>query len=176
MFPATTFGARSDAAGKLTFSQPIAPDHYSIQVDRRTIPEGCYLQTIKLGGEEISAAGFVVAASTELEIVLSSTAGTIAGSVTEVDGKLFPGAAVTAIPTDEKSQPVKQSADDDGNFKVSGLRPGKYKLFAWEAVDDALWQDPEFRQKFDSRATEITVGPSEVQSAQPRLIPVEEMK
>jgi hypothetical protein len=63
------------------------------------------------------------------------------------DGKPFPNSPVTLIPADGKSRPVKQSVDDDGNFKIAGLRPGTYKLFAWEEVDDGAWQDPEFRKK-----------------------------
>jgi carboxypeptidase family protein len=174
--PVYEFGVRSDAAGKLTFDKPIPPGRYAIEVDRRTIPAGCYLQTVKSRGQEISADDFEILASTELEVVISNTAGTIVGSALDGDGKPFPGAAVTLIPTDEKSTPLKQSADDDGNFKLTGLRPGKYKLLAWEEVDDAVWQDAEFRKKYESRSEEITVGPRETQNAQLRLIPVEEMK
>ena len=56
------------------------------------------------------------------------------------------------------------------------MRPGKYKLFAWEEVDEDLWQDPEFRKNYESRVTEITVGPSETQNTQLRVIAVEAMK
>jgi hypothetical protein len=54
--------------------------------------------------------------------------------------------------------------------------PGPATLFAWEEVDDGLWPDPEFRKKYESRATEITVGPSQTQNAQLRVIGAEEMK
>jgi hypothetical protein len=53
---------------------------------------------------------------------------------------------------------------------------GKYKLFAWEEADDDLWPDPDFRKKYESRATEITVGPSETQNVQLRQIAAEETK
>jgi hypothetical protein len=66
--------------------------------------------------------------------------------------------------------------DDNGNFQFTGVRPGKYKLFAWEEVDNDLWQDPEFRKKYENRANEITVGPSETQNTQLRVIAAEEMK
>jgi len=29
----------------------------------------------------------------------------------------------------------------------ASLRLGKCQLFAWEEVDDGLWQDPDFREK-----------------------------
>jgi hypothetical protein len=49
-------------------------------------------------------------------------------------------------------------------------------LFAWEEVDDDLWEDPAFRKKYEDRATEISVEPSGTQSTKLRLIAVDEMK
>jgi Carboxypeptidase regulatory-like domain len=115
----------------------VSPGHYSI-VNVRSIPDGCFVQEVKLGGKEISWDDFEISVSSQLEIILSNTAGKIAGSVLDADGKPFPGSSVTLIPTDGKARPVKQSADDGGNFQFTGVRPGKYKLFAWEEVDDDL--------------------------------------
>jgi len=168
--------ARSDATGKLIFNKPVPPGHYSIDVEARSIPDGCFVQEVKLGGQEVSAGDFEILTSTRLEIVLSNTAGKIAGSVADDDGKPVPDSSVTLIPEDGKSRPVKQSVDDDGNFKFTGLRPGKYQLFAWEEVDEGVWQDPDFRKKYDSRATDIAVGPGETPHAQLRVIAAEEMK
>jgi Carboxypeptidase regulatory-like domain len=166
---------RSDAAGKFVFPKPVSPGHYAI-VSVRSIPDGCFVREVKLGGKEISWDDFEISASSQLEIILSNTAGKIAGSVLDVDGKPFPGSTVTLIPPDGKTRPVRQSVDDDGNFQFNGVRPEKYKLFAWEEVDDDLWQDPEFRKNYESRATEITIGPSETQNVQVRVIAVDAMK
>ncbi len=165
---------RSDATGKLVFGKPFRPGHYTMNV--RSIPDGCFVRDVKLGGQEVSPDDFEILASAQMEVVLSSTAGTIGGSVSDADGKPFPNSTVTLIPPDSKSRPMRQSVDDDGKFRFIGVRPGRYKLFAWEEVDDDVWQDPEFRRKFESRATEITVGPSDTQNAQLRVIAVEEMK
>ncbi|MGD0000881.1 MAG: carboxypeptidase-like regulatory domain-containing protein [Bryobacteraceae bacterium] len=167
---------RADATGKLAFGKPGPPDHYRLELDMSSLPDGCYLRTVRLGGQEVSAADFEIQTSAQLDIVLSHTAGTITGSVSDEDGKPFPNSSVTLIPTDGMSPPVRQSVDDDGNFKFTGVRPGKYKLFAWEEVDDGLWPDPEFRQKYENRATEINVGPNETQTAHLRVIAAEEMK
>jgi hypothetical protein len=166
---------RSDAVGKFVFDKSIRPGHYVIaSVD--SIPDGCFVREVKFGGQEISADDFEILTSGRLELVLSNTAGTIAGSVSDADGKPFPISSVTLIPSDGTSRPVKQSVDDNANFKITGVRPGKYKLFAWEEVDEDLWRDPEFSKKYESRATEITVGPSETQNAQLHVITAEEMK
>jgi hypothetical protein len=168
--------ARSDATGKLVFPRPIAPGRYSIHVETRSLPEGCHVQKIKLGGEEISGDDFEILTSTVLEIILSSTAGAVAGSVTDAEGAPFPEAAVTLISPDGKSQPVRVRADADGHFRIPNLRPAKYQLLAWEEVDDAYWQDPAFRKPYESRAVEVTIEPKATQTVQPRLITVEELK
>jgi uncharacterized protein (DUF2141 family) len=161
---------QSDAAGRFTVPKPLPPGHYSLRVAAHTIPDGCFVQTVKFAGQEVSPDDFEIRGSAQLDIVLSNTAGRITGSVTDDEGK-FPYATVTLIPTSGTSPPVKQAADEDGNFKFTGVKPGKYQLFAWEEVDDGLWEDPSFRKSYESQAAEVTVGPSETQTTQLRLIP-----
>ena len=165
----------TDAMGKLAFPQPTPPGHYAIALDARSIPDGCYVKDVKLGGQEVSADDFEIRSSAEIEIILSNKAGTITGSVVDNDGKPIPDSRVTLIPSDPNSGPAAESTDDTGNFRFTALRPGKYKLFAWEEVDDGLWRNPEFRKKYEDRGTDITVGPSETQNVQLHAITMEEM-
>jgi hypothetical protein len=43
-------------------------------------------------------------------------------------------------------------------------------------VDDGLWQDPEFRKKYDARSAEITVGPGDNKNLQLQAIAAEEIE
>ena len=172
----TVPSARSDAAGKFAFERPVRPGHFSVNVAAYSLPENCFVQKIKLGGQEVSADDFEIPTAVQLEVVLSSQAGQVTGTVRDDDGKAFPISSVTLIPADGRSRPLKQSVDDDGTFKLTGVRPGKYKVFAWEEVDDDLWQDPDFRKNYEKHASEVTVGPSETQNVQVRVIPIEAMK
>lgn len=92
--------------------------------------------------------------STHIDIVLSPSADTITGVASD-----YPGAIVTLIPSDPTAPPVKQIAGDDGQFTFTNLRPGEYRLYAWDQVDDDLWPDPDFRKRYDSTTVEITVAP-----------------
>lgn len=168
--------ARSDASGRLTFSNSMRHGHYSMSVDAGTLPDGCFIRDVKIAGQESSLDDFEVQGATQMEIVLSNTAGKIKGSASDAAGNAVALFTVTLIPADGKSRSVKQSADDKGNFQFAGLRPGKYQLFAWEEVNDDLWQDPDFRVKYENLSTQVSVGPSETEAVQLRVIPAEEMK
>lgn len=171
------FKLQSDALGKLN-SFPTAvrrPGHFSI-VNMRSLPDGYFLRGVKLDGQEISPEDFEIQGSAELEFVLSNTAGMIAGTVVDAERKPVPGSTVTLISGDGRSRSAKQSVDDGGMFRFTNLRPGPYKLFAWEEVDDDLWPDPEFRKKYDDRATEVTLRANEKQNAQLLPISAEEVK
>jgi hypothetical protein len=171
------YDLRADSAGNMTFPIKAWPgQRLSLTVDTQSLPEGWYVQTIKLAGNEIFAGDFEVPGSGALEIVLQSGAGNIAGAVVDSEDKPHPNSSVTLVPEDPASLPVRQAVDDNGGFRFVALAPGKYKLFAWEEVDDDLWQDPEFRRNYESRAATVTVGHGESQNARIRVIAVGEMK
>jgi hypothetical protein len=152
------------------------PGHYALSVDARSLPDGFFVQKVTLGGEEISEGDFEILTSVPLEVVLGKGAGKIAGSVLDKDDKAYPVSLVTLIPLDSRVRPEKVSADDSGVFNFTALRPGKYKVFAWEDVDDDVWQDPEFRKNYEDRATEVTAGAGQTQNARVRVIAAGESK
>jgi hypothetical protein len=65
---------------------------------------------------------------------------------------------------------------EDGGFQFGALAPGKYKLFAWERMEDVPWTEAEFQKRFEDRATEITAGAGETQKVQLRAILIEDMQ
>ncbi|HXS96779.1 MAG TPA: carboxypeptidase-like regulatory domain-containing protein [Candidatus Limnocylindrales bacterium] len=167
-------GAVSDSAGKFTFSR-LYPGSWSISAIN-SLPDGCYVRELKFRDQEISWDRFDISASGPLEILLSTTAAQIAGTVSDTDGKPFPISTVVLIPADGKTRSAKQTVDDNGNFRFTHLRPGTYKLFAWQEVDDDLWPDAEFRKKYENRAVDVTVAARESKTVQLRVIPFEAMK
>ncbi|MBC7928449.1 MAG: carboxypeptidase regulatory-like domain-containing protein [Bryobacteraceae bacterium] len=176
IYPGNPPEAVSDAAGNLTFASPVRPGRYTIAVNVRSIPDGYFVQKVNLGGEEVAMNDVEIHASAQLEIVLGNTAGKITGLATDADGRLFSRSNVTLIPLEGKSPPQSQPVGDDGAFQFTALAPGKYKIFAWELLDDALWQDPEYCRKYDDRAKEVTIAPRETADVQVQMITTEEMK
>ena len=161
----------TDAGGKVAFTQMrVQPSRYAVSVPPETLPEGCYLETVKFAGQELPADGFDSMTAGPIEIVLSHKAATVTGTVLDDQEKPFAGATLTLIASNGQSLPRKATAGDDGSFKLTGLRPGTYRLFAWEEVDDDVWQDPDFLKKHEVDALPVTVGPSETQTVQPHVI------
>ncbi len=166
-----TISGEADADGQVDFTETkVRPSRYGVSVPTETLPEGCYLETVKFAGQQLSADGFDSMTAGQIEIVLSHKAATITGTVLDDQEKDFAGATVTLSPSDGKSLTRKVTADDHGDFKFTGLRPGSYRLFAWEEVDEDVWQDPEFLKKHESGALSVSVGPGQSETVQPRLI------
>jgi hypothetical protein len=172
-----TFELRASADGRFGFRKgvPIAASRFAV-AKVESLPDGWHVSEIRMGNEDISLESFEIPAPAPLEIVLSSGAGKIAGTAVDGEGKPFPGTSVTLIPVDGKSQPARQTAGEDGSFEFAALRPGEYWVFAWEEVDDDLWQDAEFRKRYETRATRITAGAGERKNVQLRAFAIEEMR
>lgn len=106
--------------------------------------------------------------------MLSNTAATIAGSVVEEDGTQFGGSIVTLISVDGKI--VRQTADGKSNFTLKNVRPGRYKLLAWDNVEEFVWQGPGSRKKYVGKALDVNVAPNDAQSIKVPAITAEDVK
>ncbi len=62
-------------------------------------------------------------------------------------------------------------ADDSGKFKINGVAPGKYKIFALEKMAAASFRNPESVELLDALGEEIEVGEGAKVQVHPKLIP-----
>ena len=70
---------------------------------------------------------FLVAAMSSLAYAQSAVTGAIAGTVTDPNRALVPGASVT-VRSEETNNEARTVTDDQGRFQVSDLQPGDYLL------------------------------------------------
>ncbi|MDR3703656.1 MAG: hypothetical protein P4L56_28670 [Candidatus Sulfopaludibacter sp.] len=49
------------------------------------------------------------------------------------------------------------TTDQYGRYRFENIRPGEYKLFAWDDVEPYGWFDPEFLKVFEARGESITL-------------------
>ncbi|MGA3096198.1 MAG: carboxypeptidase-like regulatory domain-containing protein [Bryobacteraceae bacterium] len=97
----------------------------------------------------------------KLEIVLGAPAARISGVVRDEKGKALEG-TVTLIPDPPQPQRTSlyQLAETGGNgsFQFQGIRPGKYRLYAWEEFEPGAQFDPDVTGPFEARSVAIEVA------------------
>jgi hypothetical protein len=168
----TVFGR---ANGNGDFTVPcVQPEYYAVDV---RIGPGMYLKSIALDGKNVTNAPLDLTAPGDkaLDIVLSSNAAELRGTIRDASGKPQPAVPVTLWSPDNDFNLTATSAAN-GTFQYANLPPGSYRIAAW----DQLYSQPagwgvqtirEFRNNFDAAATRIILGEGQHLSIDPALIP-----
>jgi hypothetical protein len=114
-------------------------------------------------------------ASGTVTIRLSFGLAEISGTVIAVDGNPVSNAEISLISDKESTRGVFTShvADENGRFRIGDLVPGRFKLYAWDGVELGAAESPEFRRRFDSKATSIELAGYEHATVQLTVIAVE---
>src|SRR5262249_2386616 len=102
-----------------------------------------------------------------LEIVIGTNAGKIEGVVVNTRQQALANRTVVLVPDirlRQRSDLYKVvSSDNAGRFRMQGVTPGDYRLFAWESIEQGAWQDPAFIGNYENvgRPIHIYEGTSE---------------
>jgi hypothetical protein len=116
----------------------LSPGSYRLSVTR--LPADYYVKEARLGqqdilGQTIELNGPV---SGTLDLLISNRSGLIEGTV--VDARQVPAAYIEAVLIPETQRDrfdlyKRATADENGRFKILGIPPGSYRLFAWETSE-----------------------------------------
>jgi hypothetical protein len=120
------------------------------------------VKSVRLGDADVLNDGLNLSSSIRdpLVITIGTNAGAVEGRV--VNGGKQPAAAATVVLIPENRHRFRIAhryaiTDADGRFRISGVAPGEYKLFAWEQIEKGAWQDPEFVRDYESTAKSVRV-------------------
>lgn len=123
------------------------------------IPRGGYIKSMMLGKQDVLTEEMRITGSTPapLNIVVSTQGATIKGDVTDDRDRPTPGVVVVAPAG--KGRVVASfyrvaQIDDEGRFDMTGIRPGSYKLFAFDEFDFNS-QGPEGLEPFGERGVKV---------------------
>lgn len=171
-FGNTTDTVRPDGSFGLT---NVADGSYEVNVFR--LPEDAYVKSARLGNEDVLVSGIEITsgqAAGPLEIVVEANGGRVDGSVGK-DGKPFSGVTVVLVPEDaamhKDERWFKQTTTDQyGNFTLRGIRPGDYKIFAWEKIEPGAYQDPNFLRRYEDQGIAVRIEDGSRQTLQLALI------
>jgi hypothetical protein len=140
-------------------------------LDTQNLPANCYVKSVRYAGQEVARAGFELTGDGQLEIVLSSTAAVLEGSVTGADGKPAGEAGIVVAPVAGALPARTGNADAGGNFYFANLLPGEYRVAAWDAASPEANDPPESLGPFARYAKTVTLGESGHEKAQVTVVP-----
>jgi hypothetical protein len=149
---------------------------YRVQL-RGAPPAGLYLHSIRYNGEDIltQPLRFTSSNSGAFEIVFRSGPGQIEGEVRNAAAQLEAGIQVALLPN-ERARAIDYRlamTDQTGQFRMTGVAPGDYKLFCWEVFDDASVLNPKRLEQYERLGLAIRVTESSNQSVDMRVIPTQ---
>jgi Carboxypeptidase regulatory-like domain len=161
---------RARVAEDLKFTlKGVPPVNYAVSVSG--YPDSCYVKSIQYGGADVSPEGVAMTNGGVIEVVLSAAAATVDVVVTAGDSKAGSGAQV-AVMKDGTLESVR-TADESGMLSLKGLKPGSYRLIAWEDVDPDLLWDPDYVKKFENEGKGVKLDASGHEAIQLKAIPAQ---
>jgi hypothetical protein len=142
----------------------LAPGPYRVLVTPGRDSRNTYVKSIRLGAVDVLSEGLRldVAPADPLEIVMATAAGEIRGRVVNDRQQAVSSVPVVLIPGSGRARRTdlyrSVVTDVDGRFRVEGVPPGDYGVFAWENVETGVWFDAEFLRFHEDRGKVVTVG------------------
>jgi uncharacterized surface anchored protein len=166
-----TIAAQIGTDGRFTLKD-VPPGEWQLAVT--PIPPG-YLKAAQLGDKDVRFTTCEVGSQSEpLNIVVSLRTAAVTG---EVDGETSPSkrAGIVIAPLGPYHNVVRYYhsviADEDGKFEVSGIAPGKYKIFAIEKMTPAAFRNPEAADQLEELGDVLELAEGATVQAHPKLIP-----
>jgi hypothetical protein len=152
----------------------ITPGKY--RVDVYGAPEGYYLRSAQVNGQDVTDSGLTVTGSIAgVEVTLVKGATTVEGTVSDFDGKALGQSLIALVPPSGKRDQWRlfktSMADQNGRFTFRNLSPGEYTLFAFQpGGDTGAVQNPEYLKQIESKGTVVKLAENARESVQLKVI------
>jgi Carboxypeptidase regulatory-like domain len=158
-----------------TFAIPNLPESsYRIWVE--SSEPNSYIDELLQGANSILNRGIVTVVRglpDTLHVRLKSPASAVRGVVLGGVEQLSVGIVVTLVPDEGRRENLalykRAIAHLDGSFTIDAVAPGKYRLYAWDAIPDGAEQNDEFMEAYKNSGTEIDVPVQNTTSIKLRL-------
>jgi hypothetical protein len=144
------------------------------------IMESYYLKSVRIGDQDVTDTGVDFTQgfpASEMVVTLSSNGGQIDGTVQNAKSEPAVGVSVTLIPEASRrslSYLYKSATtDQNGHFTIKGIKPGEYKVFAWEEMELGAYMDPDFLKPHESAGEAVSIKEDARESLQVKAIPAE---
>jgi hypothetical protein len=175
--------ATPKADGSFTL-ESVIPGKFRVLVMNE--PEGVYLKSIRLGGQEMLGKTLdLTQAGGDLHVTLRAGAAEVSGTVTAKNdaaaGGTAPanGASVLLIPEDltrDGGSFHTSGTNQRGAFMEKGVAPGTYYAVAFEADESLSFDDPAVLKQLVGKGVKVEVKENDKQQVQVTLLPAEELR
>jgi uncharacterized GH25 family protein len=169
---------KSDGSFKVALSPSSKP--YSVVISTRgTGLEDWFTSKVLVGGKDVLESGFKPSESqASVDIVLSNKGALVEGTVLDRDQKPFANAEVFAFPRDPKlrrrmDMAQTATADQLGHFKMRGVRPGEYIVFALENSQEQPFTTELFLKNNSDRTQAVKLEGAGKQQVSLQVIPAQ---
>jgi len=168
-----------DPKGNLTFRH-VGDGGYKLRV--WGLPQDAYVKSVRLGGQDVPQSGFDVSEGQSpgsLEVVIEPNGGRVMGTVAK-DGKPFSDATVVLLPEDpaaagDYTRTEEAATDQYGAFVMRGIRPGKYRVVAFEQIEEGSWTDPNLLSRIKDQGNEVEVSDGQESKVQLQVVPASQL-
>ena len=161
-----------------TYVIPNVPEgDYSIVVG--AIPANSYIADIRDGGLSVYDSGITVRdrALGPIDILLSSGAQSIRGTVRDSEGKPVGSSTVVLVPPPARRQnpllyrTIRTNAN--GEFALNIVPPGDYKIFAWRSLPNTAYMNAAFMARHEARGRTVQIVAGGTRNFDLTVIPTE---
>ena len=139
---------------------------------------GYWLKSIRHGNQEVLDTGidFTSGATMPVEIIFGTGAGAITGKVYDDKDQPAAGSTVAVVPF-----PLKEgrfdlyrstTSDASGQFRLAGLPPGEYTLYAWQQIEPDAFMNPEILRHYEGSGKRISMKLKGSEQVDFKVIPI----
>jgi hypothetical protein len=125
---------------------------------------GHYVKELRVDNSDVLNSTFELSegrsGAPTIDVVLSPNVAQIEGLITDSKDQPLPGVQAVLVPDKnrERTELFKAAAtDQSGRFSMRDVAPGDYKLFAWEALDNFGYFEPDFIRKYELQGKAVKV-------------------
>jgi hypothetical protein len=152
----------------------VPPGDYHFFISQGVLRENLkrlYIKSVRLGREDAFGT-FRVSNDTPnvvLDVVLTTATGAVEGTALGRADEPAANVTVVLVPTNARKRSELYQATvtgTDGKFRFQEIRPGDYKLFAWDDVETGAWENAEFITLYESKGRAVRVSENSNQNEQ----------
>ena len=140
----------------------VIPGSYLLNVN---VPAPYYVKGAMLGGHDMIRETMPILQSTgPIQVLIGDDSGSVQGQVQDGNGD---GAAGWVMLWREGRPQVMAPAGPDGRFKMTGVPPGDYTVYAWDDIQQVEYADADWMRRHAGSGVPVTVSAG--QSAEVKL-------